>query len=78
MTLIKALNLALRLVMEEDKKVLLFKDDTGKLGDTFPVAGGVYKDFVEHQVIASSLPKSGIVGTGIGLATRGFRSVLEI
>ncbi len=78
LTIAKALNLALRTAMEEDNRVLLFGEDIGKLGGVFRVTDGLHKDFGEHRVLDSPLAESGIVGTAIGLAMRGYRPVLEI
>ncbi len=78
LTIAKALNLALRTALEEDSKVLLFGQDIGKLGGVFRVTDGLHKDFGDHRVIDSPLAESGIVGTAIGLAMRGYRPVLEI
>ena len=36
------------------------------------------KDFGEHRVIDSPLAESGIVGTAVGMALRGYRPVCEI
>jgi pyruvate dehydrogenase E1 component beta subunit len=53
-------------------------EDIGKLGGVFRVTDGLQKDFGELRVIDSPLAESGIVGTAVGLAMRGFRPVVEI
>ncbi len=77
-TLAKALNMGLRSAMERDPKVLIMGEDVGKLGGVFRVTDGLQKDFGEQRVIDTPLAESGIVGTAIGLALRGFRPVVEI
>ncbi|HYI56448.1 MAG TPA: alpha-ketoacid dehydrogenase subunit beta [Microlunatus sp.] len=77
-TLAKALNAGLRRALEADPKVLLAGEDIGKLGGVFRVTEGLQKDFGEHRVIDSPLAESGIVGTAVGLALRGYRPVCEI
>jgi 2-oxoisovalerate dehydrogenase E1 component subunit beta len=77
-TLAKALNAGLRKAMEDDPKVLLMGEDVGKLGGVFRVTDGLQKDFGEDRVIDSPLAESGIVGTAVGLAMRGYRPVCEI
>ena len=74
----KALNEGLRTAMEDDPKVLLMGEDIGKLGGVFRVTDGLQKDFGEDRVIDTPLAESGIVGTAIGLAMRGYRPVCEI
>ena len=64
--------------MEDDPKVLLMGEDIGKLGGVFRVTDGLQKDFGEHRVIDTPLAESGIVGTAVGLAMRGYRPVVEI
>ena len=78
LTLAKALNEALRAAMERDPKVLLMGEDIGKLGGVFRVTDGLQKDFGEDRVFDTPLAESGIVGTAIGLAIRGYRPVCEI
>jgi len=78
LTLSKALNAGLRKAMENDPKVLIMGEDVGKLGGVFRVTDGLQKDFGEDRVIDTPLAESGIVGTAIGLALRGFRPVCEI
>jgi 2-oxoisovalerate dehydrogenase E1 component beta subunit len=78
MTLSKALNAGLRKALENDPKVLIMGEDVGKLGGVFRVTDGLQKDFGEHRVVDTPLAESGIVGTAIGLALRGYRPVCEI
>ncbi|MGB9377083.1 MAG: alpha-ketoacid dehydrogenase subunit beta [Mycobacteriales bacterium] len=77
-TLAKALNEGLRKAMEADPKVLIMGEDVGKLGGVFRVTDGLQKDFGESRVIDTPLAESGIVGTAIGMAIRGYRPVCEI
>ena len=77
-TLAKAVNLGLRKAMEADPKVLILGEDVGKLGGVFRVTDGLQKDFGEDRVVDTPLAESGIIGTAIGLALRGYRPVCEI
>jgi pyruvate dehydrogenase E1 component beta subunit len=78
MTMAKALNDGLRAAMERDPKVLVMGEDVGKLGGVFRVTDGLQKDFGEQRVLDTPLAESGIIGTAVGLAIRGFRPVCEI
>jgi 2-oxoisovalerate dehydrogenase E1 component beta subunit len=78
LTLSKALNEGLRKALEDDPKVLIMGEDVGKLGGVFRVTDGLQKDFGEARVVDTPLAESGIVGTAIGLALRGYRPVCEI
>jgi 2-oxoisovalerate dehydrogenase E1 component beta subunit len=78
LTLSKALNEGLRKALEDDPKVIVMGEDVGKLGGVFRVTDGLQKDFGESRVVDTPLAESGIVGTAIGLALRGYRPVCEI
>lgn len=78
LTMAKALNAGLRRSLEADPKVLLAGEDIGKLGGVFRITEGLQRDFGENRVIDSPLAESGIVGTAIGLAMRGYRPVVEM
>ena len=78
MPLAKALNESLRKALESDPKVLIMGEDVGKLGGVFRITDGLQKDFGEDRVIDTPLAESGIIGTAIGLALRGYRPVAEI
>jgi 2-oxoisovalerate dehydrogenase E1 component beta subunit len=78
LTIGKAINAGLRAAMESDPKVLVMGEDVGKLGGVFRITDGLQKDFGEDRVIDTPLAESGIVGTAVGLALRGYRPVCEI
>ena len=77
-TMAKALNAGLRRALEADPNVVIAGEDVGKLGGVFRVTESLQKDFGEHRVIDSPLAESGIVGTAVGMALRGYRPVCEI
>jgi len=78
LTLGKALNEGLRRALEDDPKVVIMGEDVGKLGGVFRITDGLQKDFGEERVIDTPLAESGIIGTAVGLAIRGYRPVCEI
>ena len=77
-TFAKAINLGLRRALEQDASVMLMGEDIGALGGVFRVTDGLQKDFGGDRVVDTPLAESGIVGTAIGLALRGYRPVCEI
>jgi 2-oxoisovalerate dehydrogenase E1 component beta subunit len=78
LTLSRALNEGLRKAMEDNPRALIMGEDVGKLGGVFRVTDGLQKDFGEARVIDTPLAESGIIGTAIGLALRGYRPICEI
>ncbi|WIB28088.1 alpha-ketoacid dehydrogenase subunit beta [Curtobacterium sp. MCSS17_015] len=74
----KALNAGLAKAMEADDKVLLMGEDIGRLGGVFRITEGLQDRFGADRVRDTPLAESGIVGTAIGLALRGYRPVIEI
>lgn len=74
----KAINAGLRRALSENPKVLLMGEDIGTLGGVFRVTEGLKTEFGGDRVIDTPLAESGIVGTAIGLAMRGYRPVCEI
>ncbi|MEV4774735.1 alpha-ketoacid dehydrogenase subunit beta [Microbacterium sp. LWH12-1.2] len=78
LTLGKALGAGLRQAMRDDDKVVLLGEDIGKLGGVFRITDGLLDEFGAKRVIDTPLAESGIVGTAVGLAFRGYRPVVEI
>jgi len=78
LSLAKAINRGLQRAMQDNDRVLLMGEDIGTLGGVFRVTEGLKNEFGENRVLDTPLAESGIVGTAIGLAMRGFRPVCEI
>ncbi|MGN6445034.1 alpha-ketoacid dehydrogenase subunit beta [Amnibacterium sp.] len=78
MPMVKALNAGLRRALAENDRVLLMGEDIGTLGGVFRVTEGLQTEFGERRVFDTPLAESGIIGTAIGLAMRGYRPVCEI
>jgi pyruvate dehydrogenase E1 component beta subunit len=78
MPLGKAITAGLRQAMLDDPKVLLMGEDIGNLGGVFRVTEGLIQEFGPKRVLDTPLAESGIVGSAIGLAMRGYRPVVEI
>jgi pyruvate dehydrogenase E1 component beta subunit len=78
MTMVQAINLALRQEMEHDDSVIVLGEDVGVDGGVFRVTEGLLEAFGERRVIDTPLAESGIVGTSIGMAAYGLKPVREI
>ena len=78
LSMARAINRGLREAMVADPKVLLMGEDIGPLGGVFRVTEGLHAEFGDSRVLDTPLAESGIVGTAIGLAMRGYRPVCEI
>lgn len=78
MTIAKAITAGLRRALAEDPKTLLMGEDIGALGGVYRVTEGLQQEFGKDRVVDSPLAESGIIGTAIGLAMRGYRPVCEI
>jgi 2-oxoisovalerate dehydrogenase E1 component beta subunit len=78
MTMVGALQSALRHEMSEDERVLVLGEDVGKLGGVFRVTAGLQEQFGKERVFDTPLSETGIIGTAIGMALNGMRPVPEI
>jgi pyruvate dehydrogenase E1 component beta subunit len=78
MTMVEALNLALRQEMTRDDGVIVLGEDVGVDGGVFRVTDGLIGTFGEIRVLDTPLAESGIVGMSIGMALYGLRPVCEI
>ncbi|WP_417562731.1 alpha-ketoacid dehydrogenase subunit beta [Microbacterium sp.] len=78
LTMVKAINEGLRRAMRDDDKVLVMGEDIGKLGGVFRVTDGLQAEFGAQRIVDTPLAESGIMGTAVGLAYRGYRPIVEI
>ena len=78
MTMVQALNLALRQEMEKDDSIIVLGEDVGVDGGVFRVTNGLIDQFGDQRVLDTPLAESGIVGMSIGMAAYGLKPVCEI
>jgi len=78
MTMVQAINLALKQEMEKDDRVIVLGEDVGRDGGVFRVTDGLIDQFGEERSVDTPLAEAAIVGTSIGMAVYGLRPVCEI
>jgi 2-oxoisovalerate dehydrogenase E1 component beta subunit len=78
MTMVQALQDALRLALREDPRVVVLGEDVGKNGGVFRVTEGLQDEFGAERVTDTPLSENGIVGAAIGMAIYGMRPIAEI
>lgn len=77
--IVDALNHALDEELERNPDMCIYGEDVaGGKGGVFTVTAGLTAKHGAHRVFNSQLAESSIVGTAIGLATRGIKPVVEI
>ena len=77
-TLVQAVNDALKEEMRSDNDVVVLGEDVGVNGGVFRCTADLVEEFGEERVIDTSLSESGIIGAAIGMAVYGLRPVPEI
>jgi pyruvate dehydrogenase E1 component beta subunit len=78
LTVVEAINLALKQAMASDDRVVVLGEDVGKNGGVFRVTQGLLELFGENRVIDTPLSESAIIGASIGLAIYGLRPIAEL
>jgi len=78
MTMVQAIQDALRIALREDPRVVLLGEDVGKNGGVFRVTEGLQAEFGAERVADTPLAENGIVGGAIGMALYGMKPVAEI
>jgi pyruvate dehydrogenase E1 component beta subunit len=78
MTMVQAINLALKQEMERDDNVIVLGEDVGKDGGVFRVTEGLVDKFGEDRSLDTPLAESCILGMSVGMAIYGLRPVCEI
>jgi 2-oxoisovalerate dehydrogenase E1 component beta subunit len=78
MTMVQAIQDALRIALREDPGVVVLGEDVGRAGGVFRVTEGLQAEFGEDRVVDTPLAENGIVGGAIGMALYGLKPVVEI
>jgi pyruvate dehydrogenase E1 component beta subunit len=77
-TLVQAVNDALKEEMRADDDVVVLGEDVGVNGGVFRCTADLVDEFGDDRVIDTPLSESGIIGAAIGMALYGLRPVPEI
>ena len=65
-------------ILDQQQEVLIFGEDSGKIGDVNQGLEGLQEKFGEDRVYDTGIREVSIIGQGIGLAMRGLRPIAEI
>ena len=65
-------------LLAADPRIVIFGEDTGKIGDVNKSLEGLQAKYGELRVTDTGIRESTIVGQGVGMALRGFRPIAEI
>ncbi len=78
LTMVEALNLALKEKLAEDDRVVILGQDVGVDGGIFRVTLGLIEEFGPERVIDTPLAEAGIIGMAIGMAMNGLIPLPEM
>jgi pyruvate/2-oxoglutarate/acetoin dehydrogenase E1 component len=78
LTMVQALNEALREEMARDSNVFLMGEDIGDYGGVFKVTQNLIDDFGSERVRDTPISEAGFIGAGLGAAMTGLVPVIEI
>jgi pyruvate/2-oxoglutarate/acetoin dehydrogenase E1 component len=77
-TYVESLRRTLREEMERDPSLTLIGEDIGRYGGIFGVTKGLLEEFGPHRVRSTPISESAIIGSALGAAMTGIRTVAEI
>jgi 2-oxoisovalerate dehydrogenase E1 component len=70
---------AIRELMQEDPKCLLYGQDVGgRLGGVFREAATLARDFGDHRVFNTPIQEAFIVGSTVGMSAAGLKPIVEV
>ncbi len=78
LTIVGAVNDALKTEMILDQSVIVFGEDVGREGGVFRATVGLQNTFGAQRCFDTPLTEGGIVGAAIGMAVAGLKPVVEI
>ena len=70
---------AIRELMQEDPKCLLYGQDVGaRLGGVFREAATLARDFGDHRVFNTPIQEAFIIGSTVGMSAAGLKPIVEV
>ncbi|OPY87232.1 MAG: 2-oxoisovalerate dehydrogenase subunit beta [Smithella sp. PtaU1.Bin162] len=77
-TFVDALRITIKEEMERDPSLLLIGEDIGRYGGIFGVTKGMLDEFGPQRVRSTPISESAIIGSALGAAMTGIRTVAEL
>ncbi|MDT7729670.1 MAG: 2-oxoisovalerate dehydrogenase component beta subunit [Actinomycetota bacterium] len=77
-SMVTAINSALRDAMRANERVVVFGEDVGHLGGVFRATDGLLAEFGERRCFDTPICEAGILGAAIGMSLYGGRPVVEM
>jgi pyruvate/2-oxoglutarate/acetoin dehydrogenase E1 component len=77
-TFVESLRMTLKEEMDRDPSLMLIGEDIGRYGGIFGVTKGLLEEFGPHRVRSTPISESAIIGSALGAAMTGIRTVAEI
>jgi len=65
-------------LLKKNPKLMIFGEDSGKIGDVNQGLEGLQQKFGEERIFDTGIREATIIGQGIGLAMRGLKPIAEI
>jgi pyruvate/2-oxoglutarate/acetoin dehydrogenase E1 component len=65
-------------LLADDPRILIFGEDTGKIGDVNKSLEGLQEKYGDLRITDTGIRETTIIGQGVGLALRGLRPIAEI
>lgn len=78
MTMVEAINLAMKEAMREDPTVVVLGQDVGQDEGVFRVTAGLLKEFGPDRCMDTPLAEAAIVGGAVGMALAGLKPIAEM
>jgi len=77
-TFVESLRMTLKEETQRDPSLMLIGEDIGRYGGIFGVTKGLLEEFGPHRVRSTPISESAIIGSALGAAMTGIRTVAEI
>lgn len=78
MSMVRALNSALEVMLARDPDVLIFGEDVGYYGGVFRVTEGLQKKYGDERVFDAPIAEGGMLAVAIGMGAYGLRPIVEM
>ena len=78
LSMIEAINQAMRVSLDQDPDVMIFGEDVGYFGGVFRATEGLQKQHGRGRVFDTPISEGGIIAVAIGMGAYGKRPVVEI